>query len=63
MPQDEFTLYDLRVEVVDTGKPMVCGHRAGDYFLGEGEDLGFPSRLVEWGNLAFDFGTGPHLPY
>ena len=28
-----------------------------------GEDLGFPSRLVEWGNLAFDFGTGPHLPY
>ena len=42
MPQDEFVLYDLRVEVVDTGRPMVCSHRPGDYFLVEGENLVFP---------------------
>ena len=42
MPDDEFVLYDLRVEVVNTDKPMVCGHRAGDYFLVEGENLVFP---------------------
>ena len=28
-----------------------------------GEDLGYPSYHVEYGNLAFDFGTGPHLYY
>ena len=28
-----------------------------------GEELGCPSRLVEWSGLAFDFGTGPHLFY
>ena len=42
MPEDAFALYDLRVEVVDTGRPMVCSHRAGDYFLVEGENLVFP---------------------
>ena len=42
MSQDEFTLYDLRVEVVATDRPMVCSHRAGDYFLVEGENLIFP---------------------
>ena len=30
---DTFTLYDLKVEVVATDRPMVCSHRAGDYFL------------------------------
>ncbi len=39
---DNFTLYDLKVEVVATEKPMVCGHKAGDYFLVEGENLVFP---------------------
>jgi len=29
---DTFDLYDLRVEVVATDRPMVCGHRAGDWF-------------------------------
>jgi uncharacterized repeat protein (TIGR04076 family) len=29
---DSFELYDLRVEVVATERPMVCGHRAGDWF-------------------------------
>lgn len=36
---DEFTLYDLRVEVVATERPMVCSHRAGDSFEVHGENL------------------------
>ena len=39
---DSFELYDLRVEVEATNRPMVCGHRAGDYFLVQGENLIFP---------------------
>jgi len=37
-----FTLFDLKVEVVATDKAMVCSHKAGDYFLVEGENLVFP---------------------
>ncbi len=40
---DEFTLYDLRVEVVAGERPMVCNHRAGDYFELSGEDLTLPT--------------------
>src|SRR5262245_60056205 len=39
---DEFTLYDLRVEVVAKG-PMVCNHKAGDYFELSGENLSLPA--------------------
>jgi uncharacterized repeat protein (TIGR04076 family) len=39
---DEFTLYDLKVEVVATDRPMVCAHRAGDYFELRGEELTLP---------------------
>lgn len=39
---DEFTLYDLRVEVVEGDRPMVCNHAAGDYFELSGENLSFP---------------------
>ena len=39
---DRFTLHDLRVEVVATGRPMVCDHREGEYFLVIGEKLVFP---------------------
>ncbi len=39
---DSFTLYDLRVEVVATDRPMVCNHRAGDHFTLVGENLHFP---------------------
>ncbi len=39
---DKFQLYDLRVEVVATDKPMVCSHKVGDYFLVQGENLIFP---------------------
>jgi uncharacterized repeat protein (TIGR04076 family) len=36
---DTFTLYDLRVEVIATDRPMVCSHRAGDAFEVHGENL------------------------
>ena len=39
---DSFTLYDLRVEVVATERPMVCNHKAGDSFELSGENLRFP---------------------
>ncbi len=41
---DTFTLYDLKVEVVATEKPMVCSHKEGDYFLVQGENLVFPEN-------------------
>ncbi len=40
---DEFSLWDLRVEVVAGEKEMVCSHRVGDYFELSGESLSFPS--------------------
>ena len=39
---DSFELYDLRVEVVTTDRPMVCGHRPGDWFELRGEHLTLP---------------------
>lgn len=39
---DHFTLYDLKVEVIGSDKPMVCSHKEGDYFLVIGENLVFP---------------------
>jgi len=39
---DTFELYDLRVEVVATDRPMVCGHRAGDWLELRGENLTLP---------------------
>jgi uncharacterized repeat protein (TIGR04076 family) len=39
---DSFTLYDLRVEVVEGPGPMVCNHRVGDYFELRGENLSLP---------------------
>lgn len=39
---DEFTLWDLRVEVIAGDKEMVCNHQAGDYFELSGENLSFP---------------------
>ena len=40
---DRFDLYDLRVEVVATDRPMVCGHRAGDWLELRGEQLTLPA--------------------
>lgn len=44
MPEacDEFTLYDLRVEVIAGRRAMVCNHRPGDYFELSGENLTLP---------------------
>lgn len=39
---DEFTLFDLRVDVVAGDQPMVCNHAEGDYFELSGENLSFP---------------------
>lgn len=39
---DEFTLYDLRVEVVGSSGEMVCNHKVGDYFELSGENLKLP---------------------
>lgn len=41
--KDTFTLYDLKVEVVATDRPMVCNHKAGDSFELTGENLSFPA--------------------
>lgn len=40
--EDEFSLWDLRVEVLAGERPMVCNHRAGDYFELSGENLSLP---------------------
>jgi uncharacterized repeat protein (TIGR04076 family) len=39
---DEFTLYDLKVEVVACRGKMVCNHALGDYFELSGENLTLP---------------------
>ena len=39
---DSFELYDLRVEVIATDRPMVCNHKVGDYFTLSGENLAIP---------------------
>jgi len=39
---DEFELWDLRVEVVGAPDSMVCDHTVGDYFELRGENLSFP---------------------
>lgn len=44
VPDDTFELYDLRVEVIATDRPMVCSHRVGDWFEVHGESLIFPPQ-------------------
>jgi len=39
---DSFELYDLRVEVIASDRPMVCNHKVGDWFELSGENLSFP---------------------
>ncbi len=38
---DKFTLYDLKVEVIEGEKPFVCSHKVGDSFQVMGENLIF----------------------
>jgi uncharacterized repeat protein (TIGR04076 family) len=40
---DSFELYDLRVEVIATERPMVCDHQAGDWLEVRGENLSLPA--------------------
>ena len=42
MQDDRFELWDLRVEVVATDRPMVCDHPEGAAFEVHGEMLIFP---------------------
>jgi len=45
MANDEYELYDLKIEVVasDDGKPMICPHKVGNYFtLTNDDEIGFP---------------------
>ena len=49
---DEFRLYDLKVEVIATDRPMVCGHRAGDYFTVVGENICFPDECRSFSMYA-----------
>ena len=41
---DEFTIYDLRVEVIhhDPAKPLVCKHKLGDSFVVRGSTIEIP---------------------
>lgn len=39
---DEFTLYDLKVEVSRSRGKMICYHKIGDYFEVKGENLTLP---------------------
>jgi len=40
---DEFELWDLRVEVTGDPARMICNHRVGDYFELSGENLSLPA--------------------
>ncbi|MDJ0842483.1 MAG: TIGR04076 family protein [Acidobacteriota bacterium] len=40
---DEFQLYNLRIEVIGRADSFVCGHKAGNYFEARGENLFFPT--------------------
>ena len=42
MTDDQFELWDLRVEVVGDQAAMVCDHHPGDYFELCGENISFP---------------------
>lgn len=44
MTDDTFELWDLRVEVEGSDKPMVCDHPEGAWFEVRGENLVFDDR-------------------
>ena len=41
---DNFELYNLKVEIIGSDRPMVCKHKIGDYFLVIGENIVFPEN-------------------
>ncbi len=57
---DNFTLYDLKIEVVGDESTFVCSHRKGDCFYAVGENLVFP-RDTAFSLYALS-ALLPHLP-
>lgn len=43
LKQDEFELYDLKIEVIKGHGEFVCHHTAGDYLELSGENLSIPA--------------------
>lgn len=41
---DEFTLYDLKIEIIKGEKDFVCSHKEGDFFELSGENISMPDR-------------------
>jgi len=54
MNDDEFELYDLRVEVIhgDLARPLVCRHLVGDSFVLRGGRIEFAPDRPEFGYYA-----------
>jgi len=59
---DEFTLYDLRVEVLETGKPFVSHARPGDTFDVIGGRIVFPPGREASFSLYAMMAVLPFLP-
>jgi len=59
---DEFELYDLRVEVLDTGKPFVSHARVGDSFDVIGGRIVFPPGREASFSLYAMMAVLPFLP-
>lgn len=59
---DEFTLYDLRVEVIDTGKPFVSHAKVGDSFDVIGGRIVFPPGREASFSLYAMMAVLPFLP-
>lgn len=49
---DEFTLYDLQIEIVQGDKPFVCSHQSGIACVVEGENLLFTQKKFSLYSLA-----------
>lgn len=43
MNDQEFVLFDLKVETIEGDKPFVCSHKLGDAFEVRGENIYFPA--------------------
>ncbi len=60
--EDEFELYDLRVEVIDTGKPFVMKAKVGDTFDVIGGRIVFPPGREASFSLYAMMAVLPFLP-
>ncbi len=54
MEDDEFELYDLKVEVLhgDLSRPIVCRHKVGDSLVLRGGTVEFPADSPSFGYYA-----------